>query len=112
MNPGGAVAEAAAAAFLETHGLRIRARNFRTRFGEIDLVAEQGDTLVFVEVRKRTSERFGGAAGSISAAKRARIVAAASLYLAGLRGDPPCRFDAVLVDAAGKIRWIRDAFDA
>lgn len=112
MNAGGAAAEAAAATFLEMRGLRIRARNYRTRFGEIDLVAEQEGTLVFVEVRKRASERFGGAAGSITATKRARIVAAARLYLAGLRAEPPCRFDAVLVDSQGAIRWIRGAFDA
>lgn len=75
-------------------------------------MAEHEGTLVFVEVRMRASERFGGAAGSITAAKRARIVAAARLYLARLRAEPPCRFDAVLVDGEGGIRWLRGAFEA
>jgi putative endonuclease len=108
----GAAAEAAAAAFLEGRGLRILERNFNTRMGEIDLVAEHDGTLVFVEVRMRTSERFGGAAGSITAAKRRRIVAAARLYMARLQSEPACRFDAVLVDGEGAMRWIRGAFEA
>ncbi len=112
MTARGAAAEAAAAAFLEARGLRILDRNFRTRLGEIDVVAEHDGTLVFVEVRMRTSERFGGAAASITAAKRRRIVAAARLYTARLRTEPPCRFDAVLVDGEGAIRWIQGAFEA
>ena len=63
-------------------GLAIVGRNFRTRAGEIDLIARDGATLVFVEVRMRRSQRFGGALESITAAKRARIVAAANGYLA------------------------------
>lgn len=112
MSERGAAAEARAAAFLESRGLRIRERNFRTRMGEIDLVAEHDGTLVFVEVRMRASERFGGAAASITEAKRRRVVAAAQLYMARVPADPPCRFDAVLVDGEGAIRWIRDAFQA
>jgi putative endonuclease len=66
-------------------GLTIVGRNFRTRFGEIDLIARDGSTLVFVEVRLRTSSRFGGAAESITTAKRARLVAAAREYLGPTR---------------------------
>lgn len=61
----GGAAEEQAARFLAHQGLDIVARNFRTRFGEIDLVAREGATLVFVEVRMRTSDRYGGAAASI-----------------------------------------------
>jgi putative endonuclease len=106
----GADAEALAADYLTQRGLTIVARNFRTRFGEIDLVARDRGTLVFVEVRLRGSARYGGAAASITAAKRERLIAAASGYLASLRHEPPCRFDAILmreVDARS-VEWRRD----
>lgn len=111
MSGRGHAAEEAAAAFLGTRGLRVRERNWRCRFGELDIVCEDGATLVFVEVRQRANAAFGGAAGSITAAKRARLLAAARQYLAGLPRLPACRFDAVLVNAAGEVSdWIRDAF--
>lgn len=110
MNPSGAEAEALAAALLESHGCVVRARNFRCRMGEIDLVVDDAGTLVFVEVRKRAHSRFGGAGESITAAKQARLVAAARAYLSRLATEPPCRFDAVLVDGRQQARWIRDAF--
>jgi putative endonuclease len=103
-------AEALAAEFLAAQGLSILQRNFRRRCGELDLIARDGDTLVFVEVRLRTRSDFGGAGASITAKKRARIAAAAGLYLARLSRTPPCRFDAVLLDAIDptRIEWIRD----
>ena len=106
----GAVAERLASDFLSQRGLTIIARNFRTRRGEIDLIARAGRTLVFVEVRLRTNASYGGAAASITAAKQARLVAAASLYLARLPDTPPCRFDAVLLDGldASRIEWLQD----
>jgi putative endonuclease len=103
-------AEEKAARFLAAHGLAIVARNFRTRLGEIDLVARDGATLVFVEVRYRASDGFGGAVESITAGKRSRIVAAANLYLAQLGAEPPCRFDVVTLDGSSA-QWIRAAFD-
>ncbi len=112
MKADGDRAEDAAAAWLERHGLQLRDRNFRSRFGEIDLICDHHGTLVFVEVRKRSSQRFGGAAESITAAKRSRLLATARIYLASLKHDMPCRFDAVLIDGAGEIEWIRDAFGA
>jgi putative endonuclease len=111
----GAGAEAAAAAYLEARGLRVRARNWRCRFGELDLVCEDGGTLVFVEVRARMRSDFGGAAGSITAAKRARLTAAARQYLAALPRTPPCRFDCVLVSGSNgneAVEWLPNAFDA
>jgi putative endonuclease len=88
----------------------IVAHNWRRRCGELDLVAREGDVLVFVEVRFRQRDDFGGAAASITATKRARMVAAASLYLAGLPRTPPCRFDAIVMDALdpSRIEWLRD----
>jgi putative endonuclease len=104
-------AEEDAARFLARQGLAIVARNFRTRFGEIDLVARDGATLVFVEVRLRSSSRFGGAAGSIDPRKRSRIVSAARLYLSRLKREPPpCRFDVVTLDG-GPPQWLRAAFE-
>jgi len=113
MNEAGARAEELCVELLREAGLRILARNWRCRHGEIDLIAEEGRTLVFAEVRYRRQARFGGAAESITHAKRARLVAAAGLYLAG-RPQADCRFDVLLLDALerGRIRWIRDAFSA
>jgi putative endonuclease len=107
----GAAAEELAAVFLEGRGLRIVERNYRCRFGEIDLVARSGAVLVFVEVRARQSEAFGGAAGSITAAKRRRLVAAARHYLAKHRVSRACRFDVVLLRGREQeIEWLADAF--
>ena len=75
------------------------ARGPRARGGEIDLVMRDPDgTLVFVEVRVRRDARFGGAAASVGAAKRQRLVFAASHFLRRLASPPPCRFDVVAVD--------------
>ena len=106
----GARAESIAADFLMRRGLAIIGRNFRTRAGEIDLIARDGATLVFVEVRMRRSQRFGGALESITAAKRARLVTAAKGYLAMIGREPPCRFDAILMDRldADAVSWQRD----
>ncbi len=106
----GARAEALAAAFLEARGLGIVARNVRSRHGELDLVARDGAMLVFVEVRLRRGAAFGGAIASITPAKQARLLAAARGYLATLGREPPCRFDAVFLDALdpGHIEWQRD----
>lgn len=110
MSSRGAPAEALAASFLQGCGLKILGRNYRCRFGEIDLIAETGATLVFVEVRARRSENFGGPAESITAAKRRRLVAAARHYLAAA-GERPARFDVVLLRGEPpEIEWIVDAF--
>jgi len=113
MNEAGMRAEELVAEFFRRAGLTILARNWRCRHGEIDLIADERGTLVFAEVRYRGDARFGGAAESITQAKRARIVAAANLYLAG-RPQADCRFDVLLLDAlqASRIRWIRNAFSA
>ena len=109
----GRLAETAAAAYLARKGLVLIRANYRCRMGEIDLVLRDRGSIVFTEVRLRTGARFGGAAESIDARKRARIVAAARHFLAG-SPDQPCRFDVVLLDALEppRIEWIRDAFSA
>jgi len=106
----GIAAEDLALAHLQRQGLALKARNFTCRMGEIDLIMEDRGTLVFVEVRQRSSAAFGGAAESITARKREKLLATARFYLARRSDLPPCRFDAVLVDGQGRIDWIRDAF--
>ena len=103
--------EAQAAVFLEQHGLKVVARNYRCRGGELDLVCREGRTLVFVEVRERRSLRFGGAAASVDFRKRQRLTRAAQRYLALAFGPkpPPCRFDVVAFEA-GEPHWIKAAF--
>lgn len=107
----GAAAEQRAEAYLTGKGLRLVRRNFRVRGGEIDLVMRDGPTLVFVEVRQRSRADFGGAAESITAVKRARLILAARHFLALTDADAPCRFDAVLIQGEG-LEWLRAAFDA
>lgn len=108
-------AEELAARFLERKGLRVLARNFRCRGGEIDLVCADGAALVFVEVRLRRHAGYGGAAASVTQAKQRRVILAARHYLAAhAAAERDCRFDCVLLDglAAGGIEWVRDAFAA
>jgi putative endonuclease len=111
----GDAAEDRALAHLLGQGLRLVARNYRTPGrggGEIDLVMRERDgTLVFVEVRRRASRRFGGAAASIGWDKQRRIVFAARHYLMRLPAPPPCRFDVISIEG-GSIQWMRAAFDA
>ena len=110
MNREGARAEDLCADLLRAAGLRLLERNWRCRLGEIDLIAEEDGTLVFAEVRMRGPGLFGGAAESVTAAKRARLIAAAGLYLSR-RPETPCRFDVFLVDGvSSQVQWIRDAF--
>ena len=106
----GVAAEELAARYLANRGLFVIARNYRCRFGEIDLIARDGAVLVFIEVRLRRGSRFGGAAASITPAKQKKLVATARCYLAGLKELPGCRFDAILLDSLDtrRIEWLRD----
>lgn len=109
----GAAAEQRARTWLESRGLKLRESNYRCRWGEIDLVMEDGDMLVFVEVRYRNSMRYGGAIDSIDARKRRRLCRAAADYLARQRGRQwSSRFDVVALGPDDRIDWIADAFDA
>jgi putative endonuclease len=107
----GQSAEARAESFLNSHGLVSVARNWRCRFGEIDLIMQDGATRVFVEVRLRSRDDFGGAAASVTAAKQKKLLAAARQYLTTLKTLPPCRFDVVALTGNAPPDWIRNAFD-
>ena len=109
----GAAAELLAEKFLVKRGLRIVARNFRVKGGEIDLICADGNTTVFVEVRLREGSGFGGAAASITSHKQRRLILAARHWLLK-NGECPCRFDCVLLDGldSAKIEWLRGAFSA
>lgn len=104
--------EREAEALLKASGLTLVERNWLCRFGEIDLIMRDGATLVFVEVRQRNSQRFGGAATSIGPQKQARIERAVGLYLSQQSTVPPCRIDAVLFDGSSAAQWLRNIFAA
>ena len=109
----GRQAEDLAARFLEKKKLRIIARNYRCRGGEIDLVCRDGKVLVFVEVRLRQNTAFGGAAASVTAIKQRRIILAAQHFLMtnALTNDD-CHFDCILMNgtSGNDVEWLRDAF--
>ena len=113
----GARGENRALELLQRAGLQLLARNLRCRAGEIDLVMRDGEQLVFVEVRRRRTERYGGAAASIGAAKQRRLLRAAAWFLGPLAQahwagrTPPCRFDVVALESDGA-HWLKDAFRA
>ena len=110
----GAQAEQTAARWLQNHGLTLISTNYRCRFGEIDLILRDGNTLVFAEVRLRSRKDFGGAAASIDARKQSKLIRAAQHYLATLPVTPPCRFDALLLDTPdgnNEIEWLKNAFE-
>ena len=116
-NDRGAWAEDMALAFLVEQGLREVARNYRCRHGEIDLILDDGDTLVFVEVRFRASGALVSAAQSITHAKQRRLLASAEHFLQR-RADSEqreCRFDVVAISGNAPrpaVRWLRDAIQA
>ena len=102
---------------LAAHGLVCRDRNFRSRFGEIDLVMQDGALVVFVEVRSRSGPGFMDPAESVDRRKRARLARTADTWLRVRRRAvlPVCRFDVVTVTGSREepdIRWLQGAFDA
>lgn len=119
--PGKAAGDAAedlALRWLQARGLSPVARNYRVargpsaRGGEVDLIVRDRDgTLVFVEVRRRSTASHGGAAASVGTAKRRSLLLAAQLYLLRLATPPPCRFDVVAIDG-DRLEWLQAAFDA
>ncbi len=109
-------AEEVAARYLLERGLVCRDRNFRSRYGEIDLIMEDGEVLVFVEVRSRGLAGFMDPAESVDRTKRTRLVRTADTWLRTRNAArlPACRFDVVAVTgdpATPGVRWVRDAFD-
>jgi len=115
----GLLAENAAAAYLQARGARILLRNYRCRCGELDIVAQVAEgELAIVEVRTRSSDEYGGAAASVNAGKRQRLIRAASRLLQQRRdlARLRARFDVIVVhDPGGEaphIEWIKHAFFA
>jgi putative endonuclease len=112
----GAAGEDLACAELVRLGLRVLERNFRCRVGEIDVIARDGDSVVFVEVKERSGTSHGQAVEAVTAAKRLRIIRAARIY-AGARGlsELPLRFDVISIDwgpEGPRVRHDAGAFDA
>ena len=105
----GRAAEDAALERLRRRGLRLIERNYRARCGEIDQVMQDGDTMVFVEVRYRGGASHGSAAETVDRRKRARLIAAAQSYLQRNRWRRACRFDVVALQGE-RLEWLRDAF--
>lgn len=98
-----------ACAHLRASGYEIVLRNWRSRFGEIDIVARDGDTLAFVEVKARSRDGFGGPEAALHPRKRARLVAAARAFLAAHPSSLPVRFDLVAL-VHGRMRLYKAAF--
>lgn len=114
----GAEAEQIACAYLQNQGLTLVDRNFHSRRGEIDLIMQDKNRLVFIEVRARRNVYFGSAAESVTSPKQQRIIAAAQLYLQQHNINQPCRFDVVTILLSSTEtqplpqveHWIQDAF--
>lgn len=103
--------EELAAAFLTKQGLTIIGKNYRDRQGEIDLIARDGEYLVFVEVKYRKNGKKGDPAEAVGYYKQQHIKNTARYYLYQNRygEDTPCRFDVIAI-LKDEIRWIQDAF--
>lgn len=129
----GQESELLAEQFLQQQGLTLVTRNYRCKAGEIDLIMQDGEHLVFVEVRFRNTRRYGSASESVTYYKQQKLIRAAGFYLQShyaRRQLPPCRFDVVAIDAVSlkqaaanithcstnlrqnPIEWIPNAFTA
>lgn len=108
----GQVAEDAACHFLLTQGLKLVDKNFTSKTGEIDLVMQDGHVIVFVEVRFRRHQNFGGALSSVTPAKQYKIIKTAALYLMSKKmSHQLARFDVVAFERElTQMKWIKDAF--
>ncbi|WP_420554973.1 YraN family protein [Neptuniibacter marinus] len=114
-NKTGKDAEKLAEKYLHTQKLKLLSRNFSCRFGEIDLIMQDGQTIVFIEVRYRNTKKYGGAAASVTPIKQAKIVKAAQLYLSQQPrlANKECRFDVIAFEydaAPSHPLWYKDAF--
>lgn len=108
----GVAAENSAVQYLQSQGCRILERNWHCKSGEIDVIALDGEVCVFVEVRMRRSERFGGAAMSITPAKQHKILLTAQYYLhLHQMHQNACRIDAILIDGNDHITWLKNILE-
>jgi putative endonuclease len=108
----GALAEARAEAFLVAQGLVKHAKNYRCKLGEIDLIMQHEDTLVFIEVRLRSHSSFANAAESVTIRKQQKIINTAQYYLQehNLTDKAHCRFDVIAFSHNDQPEWIKNAF--
>ncbi|WP_160061046.1 YraN family protein [Psychromonas sp. L1A2] len=103
--------EQQALAFLKAQGLLLVCQNFYCRYGEIDLIMSDNDTLVFIEVRYRKNQNYGGATASVTLQKQKKLIKTAKHYLSQLDNEPYCRFDVVAIsEKTTQPQWIQDAF--
>lgn len=107
----GSGSEQLACTYLQASGLVLLERNYRLRTGEIDLIMRDGDVIVFVEVRYRKNQCYGGALASIDLRKQARIIRTAQYFLQYRAPYAQARFDAVAVEGNNHINWVKNAFD-
>lgn len=109
----GPESEDRALSFLQARGLKLVARNWRCKAGELDLVMRDADTVVVAEVRARGRDDYGTALETVDRRKQERLVRATRLLLARRPdlAEHPLRFDVVALDGAGGIEWVREAFD-
>ena len=107
----GDAAEKQACTHLQQAGLRLIEKNFHCRQGEIDLIMQEGEALVFIEVRYRRNNHFGNAAESVNARKQAKLISTAQYYLLKhpKLAHAPCRFDVVSI-TGHELEWIKNAF--
>lgn len=114
----GEKAEQDACQHLQQHGLKLVTKNYRCKFGEIDIIMQDRQSLVFVEVRYRKSSQFGSGAESITMAKQKKLLRTASYYLQQhpQTAQLACRFDVISIsgkqDKQREINWIKDAIQA
>ncbi|MEE2000847.1 YraN family protein [Alkalimonas sp. MEB108] len=110
----GVVYEQLAEQYLQQQGLKTVARNFSTKLGELDLVMRQQDQLIFVEVKYRASEAYGGASAAISYRQQQKLLRTAQLYLQRSRHQGPCRFDVLTISGSEpyQFNWIQNAIMA
>lgn len=108
----GAMFETLALQYLQQQGLSLVSRNFSCRFGEIDLICRSAGQWVFVEVKYRQHNNFGGAAAAVTGQKQQKLIRTASYFLQQQRSQAPCRFDVVAISGAApyRIEWIQNAF--
>ena len=106
----GKKAEDVACSFLQRNGLSLVQRNYHCRYGEIDLIMQDSDTLVFIEVRYRSSIKFGSAAESVDNNKQRKLAFTANHYLQKHPTNQPTRFDVVALAPQQQPEWITNAF--
>ena len=103
--------EQRACEYLESQGLSLITQNFSCRMGEIDLIMQHKNSLVFVEVRYRANKQFGGAAASVTKRKQHKIIRTALFYQQRYAPKSNMRFDVVAIESDNEIQWFESAFN-